>query len=181
MSDVVLVAVITAAAGVIGGIVGAIGSPIGKDWVSRREFERTSAREEAVREREAAELAAEKKRRLPSGRPTSAEPPAAKRSKGCRMPCTTTIWRGEAGPRTTQAGRLSRLQAAAWNTSRRIEDQTGRNLVDGWRKGIDRVAMRYTGGPEPPDRENLLGLYTGAAEHLGELLRPAVETTTGRG
>ena len=181
MSDVVLVAVITAAAGVIGGIVGAIGSPIGKDWVSRREFERTSAREEAVREREAAELAAEKKRQASERAADQRRAASSETLQGMSdaMHHYDLAWRGRAA--YDAGGEALKAAAAAWNTSRRIEDQTGRNLVDGWRKGIDRVAMRYTGGPEPPDRENLLGLYTGAAEHLGELLRPAVETTTGRG
>ena len=36
-SDAVWVALITAVAGVVGGVIGAVASPIGRDWVARRE------------------------------------------------------------------------------------------------------------------------------------------------
>ena len=181
MSDVVLVAAITAVAGVIGGIVGAIGSPLGKDWVSRREFERTSAREDAARERQTVEQATERKRQAEEGVAEGRRTVVSEtlHSMSDAMHQYDLAWRGRAA--YDAGAEALKAAAAAWNTSRGMEDQTGRDLVDEWRQGIDRAAMGYTGGPEPPDRQDLLRLYSGAAEHLGELLRPSGEPPTAEG
>ena len=174
----VLVAVITALAGGIGGIVGAIGSPLGKDWVSRRDFERSSAREDAARERQSAEQAAERKRqaeeRAAEGRRTAVSETLQSMSDAMRH--YNLEWRGKANyPADMEALNGA---AAAWKTSRGMEDQAGRDLVDQWREAIDRADMQYRSGSEPPGRQALERLYTSAAEHLGELLRPGGELAT---
>jgi hypothetical protein len=189
VSDLVLVAVITALAGVIGGIAGAIGSPLGKDWVSRREFERNSAREDATRERQAAEQAAERKRQAAEQAAERKRQAAEQAADGHRTAVSETLqsmsdamhhydleWRGKANYHAGAEAR--KAAAAAWKTSRGMEDQAGRDLVDEWRQGIDRADMEYRRGSEPPDRQELLRLFGGAAERLGELLRPAGELAT---
>ena len=173
MSDVVLVAVITAAAGVIGGIVGAVGSPIGKDWVSRREFERTAAREDAERQRRTTEEAAERKRQADE-----------RKAEQWRSAISDTLeqmsdamahydleWRGKAPMSDNAAGQALIAAAVAWRTSRGVGDDTARALVDEWKQAIDGADTTYRRGAEPQGRAELEDSYAKAAERLGELLR----------
>lgn len=65
MSDPVLIAIITVAGGVIGGIIGAIGSPLtGKDWVDRRAAERAATEATKALDRALADESKARERQL---------------------------------------------------------------------------------------------------------------------
>ena len=172
MSDAVWVTLITAVAGVVGGIVGSVASPLGKDWVSRREFERTSEREDAARKREATYQAAQ-------GQRLSAEREAAARHARISqtlqhmsdaMAGYDLEWRGRAPGNENVGGEALKAAAAAWTASRAIVDAQARELVDRWREAFAGADMKYRSGAEPPGRQDLLSLYKTAAEVLGALL-----------
>ena len=167
MSDVVLVAVITAVAGALGGIVGAIASPIGKDWVSRREFERTSEREDAVHRRDVSRAAAERELRVAREHRRAVSETLQAMSDAMRH--YEVKWRGQDNYQAVQ--KALEASAAAWTTSRGIIDLESRELVGAWRQAFDAADMAYRNGQEPPGRLGLQRLYGDAAEHLGEILR----------
>lgn len=156
MSDAVLVAVVAAIAGVVGGLVGAIAAPIGKDWVARREFERTKAREtEGEKKRDQAERAGQLL--LVSERMAEA------------MQHYTAQWKGIAAYRAqTEALRAGN---EAWSVSRAVADEQLRQFVDDWKRQFDEVDMSYRNGNEPLTHDKVQGSYAAAAERLGELLR----------
>lgn len=61
-TDGIRIATITAIAGIVGGVMGALASPLGKDWVARRDFERRRVLDDVNRVR-VATLAGDIRRR----------------------------------------------------------------------------------------------------------------------
>lgn len=173
MSDAIWVALITALAGVIGGIVGSVASPVGKDWVSRREFERKSAREDAARERAASDQLIQQQK-------LSADREEVARRAGISqtlqrmsdaMAGYDLEWRGRAPGNENVGGEALKAATAAWTASRAVPDASARDLVDRWQKAFAGADMKYRSGAEPPGRQELLSLYEAATEGLSELLR----------
>ena len=162
-SDAVWVAIISAVSALVGGIVGAIASPIGKDWVASRDFDRRAGRDRDQQQAKSAERSADEHRATIRG--TLESMAQAMQNYGAE-------WRGIA-THSAAAEEAHKAASAAWSTSRRLEDPTGRQLVDSWKQRFDVADMRYQGGSEPPGHVDLEHLYSAAAEHLGERLRAA--------
>ena len=97
MPTEIVVALIAGIAGIIGGLIGAIASPLGKDWVAHREFERKQRQQEQNRSRSARDQMEAENERIFNIHSTL----WAKR-------CTTSIWHGVDWPHITPMARRAR-------------------------------------------------------------------------
>lgn len=163
MSDQLLIAIVGAAAGIAGGIIGAIASPVGKDWVGRRKSEREIVREQAERERDQAGKAAEA--RLGAIRRTLDD---LARS----MEHYDLAWRGLAVKRDGKP-EVVRAANAAWVHAREIDDNASRELVNVWKSVIDAADMQYREGRPPPGLAETQKAYSDVAAALGHILLAA--------
>jgi hypothetical protein len=164
MSDEVLVAAIGAVAGVVGGAIGAIASPIGKDWVARREFERQREREREEQERAGA------------ARDAEARTDAIRRTRAALTSAMTNYdleWNGQVPDNDNNQGKPEaiRMSHAAWLASRELTDLVALEAVDRWKDALDNAEMSYRGGVPPRDIEALRALYTTALDALTGLMR----------
>jgi len=161
-SDTVWVAVIAAVGGLLGGVVGAFTSPIGKDWVSERESERAAAQEERGRQLQQSERAADA-HRLAVGETLQAMTDA--------MRDYDASWRGITPPSYHADTQARKAAHEAWGRSREIEDPIARELVDSWKRAIDGASMAYREGAIPPGHDELETAYREGSEHLAEIAR----------
>jgi hypothetical protein len=158
-SDAVLIAIITAAAGLIGGLVGALASPIGKDWVAKREFDRHRQLTATEKERDAQDASLKARREaIQSVIDGIAE----------AMQHYDAEWRGIAN----YHAKTDALKAAnrAWAEAQQLADPASRNLVSAWKRAIDTADMEYRSGSEPPSYSDLYALYVTAIGALTDAL-----------
>lgn len=160
MSDQLVIAVIGALAGLIGGVIGAIAAPLGKDWVARQEADRIKRLDEERRAREATAAVIENRRRVAA---------AVLDHMGTAMENYALEWRGNA-----QSGqgrpRVISSATAAWNASTQLDDAEASGLVDAWKRQIDIADMGYRNGQPPPGIQDVEDAYRAAATALGQLL-----------
>jgi hypothetical protein len=133
---------------------------VGKDWIARREFERTAARDAEDRQRQRA-ANADSDRRLAIRQTLDSIAEA--------MQHYDAEWRGI----STYHAKTEALKSAnrAWASCLAISDDEGRSLVGAWKEAVDRADMAYRGGAPPPGNDDFQALYRMTAEHFGALLR----------
>jgi hypothetical protein len=165
MSDEVVVAIIGAGAGILGGVIGAIASPVGRDWVTRREHDRRLAAEASATER--ADIAAAAEARQAVLRTTMDEMANAMRQYELE-------WRGQAR-QNEGASEVIIAATAAWAKSRLIRSDTAKGLVDAWKSAIAGSDARYREGRPPADLAVVQLAYTQAAEYVSLLISKSAD------
>jgi len=159
VSDELLVAVVAGVSAVIGGIIGTVGAPLGKNWVARKESERIEAQETKRRDQERSDRA------------------HAAREASIRRTLDAMVVAGEnyeiawTGYAHSPQGRpeVIRSTNAAWSASRELPS-TIQAVVDQWKATFDAADMRYREGTPPPGLEAVRAEHARALEAVTSLL-----------
>ena len=170
MAEDVTVALIAGVASIVGGLIGAIGSPLGKDWVNKRDHERTVEAERAAAARHS-EAEREARAREDERRQAEARRSVTREVLDHIREARTQYEKEWSGHATGREGRTRVIEevAAAWTVSRQLDDQEANEKIDSWRDALNRTDMRYRSGAEPPDLAQIRQLFDDATDAVTRL------------
>lgn len=181
-SETIWVAIVTAVAGIIGGVIGAIASPVGRDWVAKREDVRQRERVREAHEREQLAADTEDARQRERTRDTHERERRAAEEADRRAAVQETLnliaeamrhyeaeWRGIATYHAAVEARRAGNQA--WVAAQALDDERCRESVADWKTLLEAADMSYREGAPPAVHQTFEDAYRVAADCLGPLLR----------